>query len=616
MALAYFKDKNRAEAIKQWKLFFTTQRNQVAKAQLGETFWADFGRACDHVKTRGLFVEVKPEVDQLVREYLRRNGNYRSNALLHSAYVAQNDPAAATAWLLDVSQAASDPTLVLQDIVEATWIPLANRGPILQRILDAMQAATTKTEGLEQETAKSTLRNWQLRWVGYLVETKQYSQANEALAELRKEFPVAESAALVPFELQCAASLGKLDAKIAEYKADPQAAPAAESLRTAAQKLFEAGDRQSARKILEFVFARELEEHQLVAANFLGLAEIRIADGDLPGAVNLLNRLVLVVGDAYQNMDSSATLLERTNHPVEAISFLEPLAKATPWEPSFRLRLAKAQLSAGQGKSEAAEILAKLAAAAENPYAVRVQAALALGGETKAGDFGSAELKLLAAGTKNITPAESDHPFFYDSRLVAAQNSPNSATKIEILAKALADQPSREEARVPFFRAAVSIPKDELALASIEQILRSQALIRVAPEITNEEEIISGEEEQTDQGQGNEEPSRISTTSGLPAAQLAQVGREVGLAMMRLDRLEEAASYLQIAQKWEKAPAEKKRITAQLAEVRSRLRRQRANAARQPILHAELEQDRLVRPRLAARVAAAAKTSGKTEVKP
>lgn len=617
LALAYFKDKKRAQAVKEWKLFFTTQRNQVAKAQLQESFWADFRQACEHVKTRGLFIEVKPEVDQLVREYLRRNGNYRSNALLHSAYVAQSDPAAATAWLLDVSQAAPDPTLVLQDIVEASWIPLANRGPIFQRILDAMQTATAKTEGLEQETAKSALRNWQLRWVGYLVETKQYSQANEALAELRKEFPVAESAALVPFELQCAASLGTLDTKIAEYKAVPQAAPPGESLRAAARKLFGAGDRQSARKILEYLFARELEEHQLVAANFLGLAEIRIADGDLSGAVSLLNRLVLVVGDAYQNMDSSAALLEKTNHPAEAIAFLDPLVKATPWEPAFRLRLAKAQLAAAQHRNEALETLAKLAAATEHPYAVRMQAALALGGLTKTGEFGSAELKLLATGTKTITPATSDHPFFYNSRLAAAQNSPNPRTKMEILGKALSDLPSREEVRLPFFRAAVSIPEDELALASIEQLLHSQALSRVAPGASSEEEVISGgEEEQVGQGQGNEERSRISTPSGLPAEQLAQIAHEVGLAMIRLDRLEEAASYLQIAQKREKAPAEKKRITAQLGEVRSRLRRQHANAARQPILHAELEQDRLVRPRLVARVPAAAKTSGKAEVQP
>ena len=53
----------------------------------------------------------------------------------------------------------------------------------------------------------------------------------------------------------------------------------------AAQELFEAGDNRSARKILEFVFAREIDGHQLVAANFLGLAEVRIAAGDTAAAI-------------------------------------------------------------------------------------------------------------------------------------------------------------------------------------------------------------------------------------------------------------------------------------------------------------------------------------------
>ena len=81
--------------------------------------------------------------------------------------------------------------------------------------------------------------------------------------------------------------------------------------------------------------------------------------------------------------------------------------------------------------------------------------------------------------------------------------------------------------------------------------------------------------------------------------------------MLRLDHLDEAASYLQIAQKLEKSPAELKRISAQLQDVRARLRRQHTNAARQPILHAELEQDRLVRPHLVAQAAAPAKTVAK-----
>ena len=62
----------------------------------------------------------------------------------------------------------------------------------------------------------------------------------------------------------------------------------------------------------------------------------------------------------------------------------------------------------------------------------------------------------------------------------------------KILTKALEDTPEREDARIPLFRAAVSAPEDEFALASIEQMLREQRIRQVAPNVTNgEDEIIS-----------------------------------------------------------------------------------------------------------------------------
>jgi len=241
LALAYFRDKNRAQAVAQWKLFFVEQLNQVNNVRLTESFWADFGRALDHVRTRGAFPDLKPEVEQLLRAYLRRNGNYRSNALLHSAYLAAGDPTAATAWLLDLSAAAPDPTIVLEDVAEVQWIAIASRAPIIQRILGAKVAAVAKAEGLGQENAKSALWSWQLRWVKYLVDTKQYSRAADEVAALRKNAAVSDFAALVPHEMQCAAQLGTLDTVLSGYKLEPQTAPSAESLRIAARQLFDGG---------------------------------------------------------------------------------------------------------------------------------------------------------------------------------------------------------------------------------------------------------------------------------------------------------------------------------------------------------------------------------------
>ncbi len=614
LAMAYYKTGNKEQAIAQWKRDFATLLAQVDSMRVPESFWADFGRACDHLYSLRLFPAVKPEAETVVRAYLRRNGNYRSNELLRSVYVAIGDPAEATAWLLDVSAVAPNPQVILADIVNVPWIPLAQRGPIFQWILEVRQNALVKAEGLEKANAQIELQSWQSRWIRYLIDSKQFARAGDYLATLPQEQQGAGAAALVPMEMRVAAELGTLAAKLEGFRADSQAAPAAEPLRTAARELFEAGDKRSARKILEFVFAREIEEHKLVAPNFLGLAEVRIADGDTAAAVELLRRLVLVLGDPYQNMDSAAALLEKTGHFTEALEFLAPLAKATPWDPAFRLRLAKAQLAAVRDTDGAQGELEAIALAAQAPYNLRVEAALALSGIHHGAEYGSAELNLLASGTKNITSAAADHPFFYETRLIAAQHTVEARTKIQVLTKALGDTPARQDARVPLFQAAVSVHADEFALASIEQMLREGHIRQVVPNIaTDEAEIISdGNSDDIDETGG----TSVYATTKLPAAQQAQIARSVGRALMRLDRLGEALTYLQLAQKLEKVPARRKEVAAELADVKTRLRTQQLNAARQPILHTELEQDRLVRPRIIARATPAAKPPAKQGDRP
>jgi hypothetical protein len=99
----------------------------------------------------------------------------------------------------------------------------------------------------------------------------------------------------------------------------------------------------------------------------------------------------------------------------------------------------------------------------------------------------------------------------------------------------------------------------------------------------------------------NEPGGRGDAALKLPPAQQAQVAGTLAEVLIRLDRLSEALPYLDIARRLEKAPDRRKKISAQIADVRAQLRRQQLNAARQPILHEALEQDRLVRPRLLAR---------------
>jgi cytochrome c-type biogenesis protein CcmH/NrfG len=612
LALAYYKDGKRAEALAEWKLVFSSLLKQFNSGRTPESFWSDFGRACDHLHSRRLFASTKTDADALVRAYLHRNGNYRSNALLHSVYTATDDPAAATAWLLDVSSSAPDAIVILSDVAGARWIPFEQKRPIFQRILEAKQTDLAKAEGLEKENAQSELRLWQIRWLGFLLEAKQFQQAGEFLAALPRDTQSTDARDLIPFELQVAAHLGTLDAKIAVYRSDPDRAPGADILRSSAQQLFEAGDKQSARKILEFVFARELDEHNLVAANFLGLAEIRIAAGDTPGAVELLRRLVTVVGDPYEDMDSAAALLERTGHNAEAIAFLDPLSKSTPWEPGFRARLARTQIAAGTNASGAQDTLAKIAGSAQNPYSERVEAALALSGYHHGAEFGSAELKLLAGDPKSITAASADQPFFYDARVLAAQNSSDARQEVQILSNALADTPARDDARIPLFHAAASMHSDEFAVASIGQMLSDQRIRQVVSRDTGDE----AETPSPDEDAWEQEGSPLNAPGSVQVAQRAQLAQSVGLVLLRLHQLPEALAYFRTARQLEKKPARRKELAAQISDVKALLRRQQLNAARQPVLHADLEQDRLVRPRLVAGSAPPVKPAAKPGERP
>jgi hypothetical protein len=616
IALAYFRQGARKEALAQWKSALATLLQQVSTAHSPESFWSDFALICDHLGSRRFFTELKPDVDSVLRAYLRRNGNYRSNAPLRSAYIALHDPAAATAWVLDLSSVAPDPTAILIDVADAPWIPLAQRTPIYQRILAAEQNAFEKSEGLARENALSSLRNWQVRWANYLIEAKQFAQAAEYLAVLPQETHVAMWATITPLELKAAAQLGTLDAKIASYRADSQSAPSSEVLRQSARALFDTGDKQSARKILEYVFAREIDQHRLVAANFLGLAEIRLVAGDTPGALELLRRLVVVVGNPFENLEPAASLLEKSGHHVEAVKFLEQLVQSTPWEPAYQLRLVRARIAASRDVKSSQDALVSIASTAVFPYALRVQAALAFAATHTAANLPSAELSLLASA-RQPGVAAANQPFFYDARFRAAQATTDPRAKIDLLRAALADTPARDDARIPLFLAAASQHADDLALAAVDNVLSQRLFPRYVPPVNaeaGEEEIISSEEDDNSDKDYSELPTYGPVK--LSRVQQAQIAASVAEAMIRLGRFDQAVPYLEIAKKLEKAPQRRKEISATLADVKARLRRRQANLARQPILHQALEQDRIVRPRLVVRAAWPAAPAAKRGAQP
>lgn len=606
LAVAYYRQGDRAAALAGWKQAFTVLSKQLNSSRVPESFWRDFGRTCDQLRTRHLFPELKPDADAIVRTYLEHNGTWLSNAVLHSAYLAQADAATATAWLLDISSSAPDSAQVLGDVADASWIPIAQRAPIYQRILGLKQNAVGKLDGLERQSAQRGLEFWQERWIRYLVETKQYSAAASAIAVLPQETRDAQRNSLIPLELRAAAKLGTLDSILNSYRTEPLQAPSTEILRDAARQLFETGDKLSARKILEGVFAQDIEEHKLVATNFLGLAEIRLASGDTAGALDLLRRLAVTVGNPYENLDPAAALLEKFHHDLEAVEFLDQLVKCSPWDPSYRLRLAKARLASSADVSQAQDSLQAIAAAPTTPYDIRLKAAAALEGRPHT-QLGSGELDLLSASPASLTPTTADRFYYYEGRTKAAQYATDAQTKIQLLSHCIIDFPRRNTARVPLFQAATAIHSDNYALGILDPLFSTQFLRSYAAQAEpSEAQIVSSDDE--------EENDDASNTLGAGDAQLsrvqkAQLAQQIGDAMRRAGRLADALSYYQTARSNEASQTVRKALLYKIDDMKEVLRIQQENAAHQPLLHEALEQDRVVHPRVLPRVPAASRTA-------
>jgi hypothetical protein len=608
LASAYYKQGDRGAALAKWKQAFAVLAKQLSSSRAPDSFWRDFGRTCDQLRTRHLFGELKPDADAIVRTYLRYNGTWQSNAVLHPAYVAQGDPAAATDWLLDVAASAPEPARVLADVADASWIPQAQRAQVYRRILELKQESAGKLNGFERQYAQQELNEWHVRWIRYLVKTKQYADAATAIATLSSETRQADITALVPLEMLVAAQLGTLDAKLAAFRTEPQSEPAADLLRTAARELFEAGDKQSARKILELVFAREIEEHKLVATNFLGLAEIRLAAGDTPGALDLLRRLGIAVGAPFENLDSSAALLEKTGHNAEAVEFLDQLVRSAPWDSSYRLRLAKTKLAAGLDAGAAQSALSGVASASSAAYEVRLKAAHALAGRSHE-SLGSGELDLLAAGKSSITPAAADKFYFYEARMRAAEILTDAHTKVQLLSHCIIDFPQLDAARVPLFEAANNSRSYDYALGVLEPIFQTQYFRNdVAETGSEEEQIVSSGEEEEESGDDSDVGS---SESQLSRAERAHLSQTIADTMAQLGRYPDALSFYQSAHGLDTSGANSKILDRKIADIKSILRRQRENAARQPLLHEALEQDRVVHPRLLARATAVSASASK-----
>jgi cellulose synthase operon protein C len=577
IALLDWQSGQRPLAIAEWKLAFAQLRKEGDRISVPQGFWKDFALIVQHLGQRNLGARFRPIMDPILRVYIRRNGSYNTLPLLHGAYTSI-DGTSGVAWLLDLSSAAASPEGIVSELVDANWIPLARRGPFYRRMLELRQAAVDRSEGQEKDAAEMNLREWQVKWLEYLLDSKQFQLAKETLDGLPETTRTLSAGDLAPIELRISANLNTIDSLLAAYTADPEHAPSFQIVRVAAAQLDADRQQSAARKSLEFAYSREIARHDLDATNFLGLAEIRLDSGDTNGALDLLNRLVLVVGQPFENLDAAASLLEKSHHPAEAAVFLAQLAHATPWQPEYRIRFARAQISAQQNAANARQDLSAIASAADVPYAFRGEPAAALAGGGAAGNLGSEELNLLAANGP-VSLKQANQPYFTRARVLAASQFHTESERSELLRAALEDDPSAADARFQLFHTAAAARQYRLAYSAAEPFLAAFG-------------------QPDDNAQSPAAPDTGGTATITSRAERLRIAVELATVTENLNRLDDSVRYLQIAQRIESDPAQRAKIRRRLVRLNTEISLRTKNASRQPQIHRQLEQDRLVRPRI------------------
>jgi tetratricopeptide (TPR) repeat protein len=544
LALAAAARGDRDSALSSWRAALAAYERQLEARRVPPSFWSGLGETLEHLADAKALDALRPEVNALLARYVRRHGAYETSLLF--APLVRAGAAAGVAWIIELAREAPAPAAFLRQIRDAAYVPDPARGALHQALAERGRARVAAASGEARVIAEGELAADQRAWIDYLLENGQAARAAEVLAALSEEARDEDPR----LAIRVAAANRQLNAWLAAAERKP-AQPDRELLRAAAAQLAP----PEARRLLRWLYDRELAAPLPSAASFLGAAEVRLDDNDAAGAVALLRRMTRAAADAPANFGAAAALLEARGRPEEAAEFRELQLRAAPWDLAARRALAALR------NDYAA--LRQIAAAAAAPYAERAAAALALRGQA-AGDPGSAELNLLAAGPLT-DPAVAERPFYVAARLDAARAVPNAA--LRLYAGVLAFAPT-EEHREQLLAAAILARQDHLAAALGLQLWPAERPDSRFPQA--------------------------------PDARRAALVRRLAQLETRLGRYERARGLFATARGIEPAPAARARDADEIRRLDRLLASRAENAARRPLVTDNLTQDHVVRPRLGA----------------
>jgi tetratricopeptide (TPR) repeat protein len=640
-AVVLYRANRKDDALAQWRAAMAL----LVKRQSGEEFFAAFKSVVGHLGERHLTAAFRPELDAILHPYLARNGNYRSNEMLRAVYEASATPAEGLELILSASNAAADPAQVLSDLTGlGRWMTPEVRESILLHCVDLERkaAAAHPTVAVPASSSESNSDVDTPDYGGRLIQVEAqllelyFEQAQYAKAQALIDTYTAKQRKAYDFELQhilLAALTGHVDASIATYRANPDQAPKLETIAQAADSLanpqgLRKPEPESALKLRQYAFEQKQLTHQLIPTDFLSLAQSRMDTGDMAGALELLRRVTLqpppapaysyenfvrgepqeTQGDPHANTDSAASLLEAAHHEVEAIPFLAMLVKAVPWNPSYRLRLAEAELK-GTDAAKAVPILIEVARDAAAPYATRLKAAGDLASQTSspvADDLNGGELTLLAS-TAHPTPGAARQPYFVAARIAAAVGpSVAKADRAALLREAIAIEPAggtADKARLDLLLAQDNTANASATIGIYSAVAEAPGYLNrfVRGDQSNGDAETDNSAEETGDSSAYGSNPTYFPFSAINAYDRATQIRLAGLmaSAYQRDHMPTLALYYdQLAVNIDsRNPKPDPALAKRLADMRTTIRLEKKNALRRPLIHADLDQANLIRPR-------------------
>ena len=581
MARLLWAQERQGEAVVRWHSAMDAfLRVESRGVRVPEAFWSQVTETFTDLGARRLLGQFKPDIERLLRDYVHRNAGYRLFELVEPLARAAVASGEGTAWLMDLSRVLDFPEMgaILMRLPE---LSPAQRAALQREIVANLVRRASSSFGSDREYREAEVRQARLALVAMLLDAGDTAQANaewqRARGEARDGRAQRDSRAGA-VEIRLAARSGTLGPLLESYRAASGGGPDADTLREAAIALRGGGDAGAARSVLEFLYDRELRGGHFEAPNFLGLAEVKLEQGETAAALAALRRMALVADDAFETLLPAADVLQRFGRGAEAAGFVRQRIAAVPWDAEAKLRLAR--LTAG---AERERLLAGIANDPQAPYRRRAEAARAAA--PKPVSPAGTELALLSSGS--LAPAEAAKPYFIEARLAAAQAAADGNVRARLFREALAWEPENAAARLGALRAEIALMHDSAALAL------------AGPAGEPEREYGGDSPPYRRRWRYRGEP--VPAPALLPEVSMrdeerASLADGLAGAAERLDDLAAAQSWLRAAIGLQpadrRAPLERRAraFTAELA-------RRTLNASRQPVVKNAIEQDQVVRPR-------------------